>query len=146
MAREQPPGYELRLQSQLYFLWSLFYTNTRSEAGISPLRTELMKGLKEMVGFIHTHYVEKISLDAIAKAGMMCRSKCCRLFKQILHQTAIEYLLRYRIRKSLSLLTETDLSITEISEACGFSGASYYTEVFHKIMGTGPRDYRKTKP
>jgi AraC-like DNA-binding protein len=146
MAREQPDGYELRLQSQFYFIWSLFYTNTRSEAGMSPLRAELMKGLKEMVGFIHTHYAEKISLDAIAEAGMMCRSKCCRIFKQILHQTAIEYLLHYRVKKSLSLLAETDLSVTEISDACGFGGASYYTEVFNKIMGTSPRSYRKKSP
>jgi transcriptional regulator GlxA family with amidase domain len=76
---------------------------------------------------------------------MMCRSKCCRLFKQILHQTAIEYLLHYRIKKSLSLLTETDLNITEISDACGFRSASYYTEVFNKIIGISPRDYRKKK-
>jgi len=76
---------------------------------------------------------------------MMCRSKCCRLFKQTLHQTAIEYLLHYRIKKSLNLLTETDLSISEILYRCGFNSASYYTEVFNKIIGTSPRDYRKEK-
>jgi transcriptional regulator GlxA family with amidase domain len=102
-----------------------------------------MKGLKEMVGFIHTHYAEKVTLDDIAGAGMMCRSKCCRLFKESLHQTAIEYLLHYRIQKSLGLLMETDLNITEISDTCGFRSASYYTEVFNKIMGTSPRNYKK---
>ncbi|MDR1654387.1 MAG: helix-turn-helix transcriptional regulator, partial [Treponema sp.] len=96
-----------------------------------------------ILGFIHTHYAEKITLDDIAGAGMMCRSKCCRLFRQTLHQTAIEYLHHYRIRKSLDLLRETDLGITGISEACGFNGASYYTEVFTKIMGTSPRNYRR---
>jgi AraC-like DNA-binding protein len=143
MVREQPPGYELCLQSRFYFLWSLFYTNIRPEEGLPPHRSELMRGLKEMTGFIHAHYAEKITLDDIAASGMMCRSKCCRLFRQNLHQTAIEYLLHFRIRKSLDLLAETGLSITEISGSCGFNGASYYTEVFGKIMGTSPRNYRE---
>jgi AraC-like DNA-binding protein len=76
---------------------------------------------------------------------MMCRSKCCRLFKQTLHQTIFEYLLHYRIRKSLNLLADTRMSVTEIAGRCGFNGASYYTELFTKIVGMTPRDYRKTK-
>jgi AraC-like DNA-binding protein len=143
MVREQPDGYELRLQSRFYFLLSLFYKNVQAETAIWPGRYELMRGLKEMVGFIHTHYAEKITLDDIARAGMMCRSKCCHLFKQTLHQTVFEYLLHYRIRKSLSLLTDTALSISEIAGLCGFNNASYYTEVFNKITGTAPREYRK---
>ncbi|MDR1412222.1 MAG: helix-turn-helix transcriptional regulator, partial [Spirochaetaceae bacterium] len=88
---------------------------------------------------------EKITLDDIAASGMMCRSKCCHLFKQILRRTIFEYLLHYRIRKSLSLLTDTGMSITEIAGQCGFNSASYYTEIFNKITGMAPRDYRKTK-
>jgi AraC-like DNA-binding protein len=96
-----------------------------------------------MIGFIHAHYPEKITLDAIASAGMMCRSKCCHLFKQTLRQTIFEYLLHYRIRKSLKLLTDTGMSITEIAGRCGFNSASYYTETFNKITGMTPRDYRR---
>jgi AraC-like DNA-binding protein len=145
MVREQPDGYELRLQSQFYLLWSLLYKNSPAETGIPAGRTELMKGLKKMIGFIHVHYSEKITLNDIAASGMMCRSKCCYLFKQTLHQTVFEYVLRYRIRKSLNLLTDTGMSIIEISERCGFNSASYYTEVFNKIMGITPRDYRTKK-
>jgi AraC-like DNA-binding protein len=149
MAREQSDGYELRLQSQFFFLWSLFYENAPAETGIPTGRPELMKNLKKMIGFIHVHYPEKITLDDIASSGMMCRSKCCQLFKQTLHQTIFEYLLHYRIRKSINLLTDTGRSITEIAGRCGFNSASYYTEVFNKITGMTPRDYRRqprTKP
>jgi AraC-like DNA-binding protein len=142
MAWEQPDGYELRLQSQFFFLCSLFYKNTSVETGFPAGRSELMKSIKKMIGFIHVHYTEKITLDDIAASGMMCRSKCCHFFKQILHQTIFEYLLRYRIRKSINLLTNTGMSITEIAGGCGFNSASYYTEVFNKITGMTPRDYR----
>jgi AraC-like DNA-binding protein len=75
---------------------------------------------------------------------MMCRSKCCSLFKQTLHQTVFAYLPHYRIRKSLNLLTGTRMSVTEIAGRCGFNSASYYTELFTKTVGMTPRDYRKT--
>jgi YesN/AraC family two-component response regulator len=104
-----------------------------------------MKSLKRMLGFIHGHYMEKITLDDIAASGMMCRSKCCHLFKQTLRRTIFEYVLHYRVQKSLSLLTDTGISITEIAGRCGFNSASYYTEMFSKMMGMAPRDYRKTK-
>jgi AraC-like DNA-binding protein len=98
-----------------------------------------------MIGYIQKHYAEKITLHDIATAGLMCRSKCCQLFQQTLHQTPFEYLLRYRVQKSLSLLARNNLTITAIALACGFSGASYYTEVFHKIMGISPSAYRKNR-
>jgi AraC-like DNA-binding protein len=142
-AREQSDGYELYLQSRFFFLWSLFYKNAPAETGTPAGRTELVKSLKKMIGFIQAHYTERITLDDIAASGMMCRSKCCRLFKQILRQTIFEYLLHYRIRKSTKLLTDTGMSITEVAGRCGFSSASYYTETFNKITGMTPRDYRR---
>jgi AraC-like DNA-binding protein len=142
-AREQSDGYELYLRSQFFFLWSLFYKNALAETGIPAGRTELMKSLKKMIGFIQAHYTERITLDDIAASSVMCRSKCCRLFKQILHQTIFEYLVHYRIRKSIKLLTDTGMSIAEVAGRCGFNSASYYTETFNKITGMTPRDYRR---
>jgi AraC-like DNA-binding protein len=143
MVRERPDGYELRLQSRFFFLWSLLYENAPVATGIPAGRPELMKSLKNMIGFIQAHYPEKITLDAIAASGMMCRSKCCRLFKQTLRQTIFEYVLHYRIRKSLTLLTDTGMSITEIAGRCEFNSASYYTAIFNKILGMTPRNYRR---
>jgi YesN/AraC family two-component response regulator len=96
-----------------------------------------------MLSFIQGHYREKISLDAIAGAGGICRSKCCFLFKQILRQTVFEYLMRFRIRRSFSLLSDEGLSITEAAIASGFSGASYYGEIFKRVTGISPGEYRR---
>ena len=41
-------------------------------------------------------------------------------------------------------MRQTDLTILEISLAVGFSGASYYAEVFRKRFGQSPAEYRKT--
>jgi AraC-like DNA-binding protein len=96
-----------------------------------------------MTGYIHQHYELKISLDDIAAAGAVCRSRCCKLFNQFMGQTPNTYLTRYRIQKSCEMLKETDRTICEIAIACGFQSASYFTSIFRKEMGLVPQDYRK---
>jgi AraC-like DNA-binding protein/quercetin dioxygenase-like cupin family protein len=145
LGQEQPAHYEFQIPIQFASLWLLLYENTVAKSSSHQRSSTSSSHLKEMIGYIQKHYPEKISLHDIASAGLMCRSKCCRLFKQTLHQTPVEYLLHYRIQKSLSLLTNRSLTITDIAAACGFSGASYYTEVFRKIIGISPSTYRKSR-
>ena len=99
-------------------------------------------GMQTMLKYIQQHCAEKITLDEIAAVGAMCRSKCTVLFRQVLQQTAIEYVQSVRLQKSCELLSETDLSMTEIAGSCGFSGASYFVELFHQQFGMTPRRYR----
>jgi transcriptional regulator GlxA family with amidase domain len=96
-----------------------------------------------MIGFIQHHFNEKITLDEISHAGMVSKSKCCRIFKQSLRKSVFDYVLHFRIRQSLSLLTNEALSITEVALASGFSAASYYGEIFKRLLGMSPSEYRR---
>lgn len=101
---------------------------------------------KTMMIFIQEHYMEKISLEDIAKAGNVGKTLCAKLFKKYVSKTPGEYLIFYRIQKSIELLTDTNMSTTEISYAAGFSSASHYTRTFRKLMGCTPLKYRKGNP
>ena len=54
-----------------------------------------------------------------------------------------DYVNRERIRHSSRLLASTDLSVTEIALAVGFSTTSYYIQVFKKLQGISPLQFRK---
>ncbi|MCM3701299.1 AraC family transcriptional regulator [Paenibacillus macerans] len=101
--------------------------------------------LRNMTGFIHHHYDSKITLDEIAAAGSICRSKCCELFGKYTGKTPNSYLVRYRIQKSCEMLTETNRSISEIAIRCGFQSASYFSYVFRNEIGLTPLHYRKNR-
>ncbi|MCU0080609.1 helix-turn-helix domain-containing protein [Extibacter muris] len=62
---------------------------------------------------------------------------------RLIISASIRNLLRYRIQKSLSLLVSDTYTITEIANQVGFSGSSYYSEVFRKYMHCSPREYKK---
>lgn len=96
----------------------------------------------QMTSFLAIHYPEKISLDEIAAAGAVSRSKACRLFQRFVQQTPGQYLQQYRIEKSAVLLRDTNLPVSEISWRCGFSSPSYYTSVFREMKGRTPKEYR----
>lgn len=59
--------------------------------------------------------------------------------------TPFDYLLKYRISKSLDALTNTTDSISAIALNCGFSSISYYGKIFKKYMNCTPSEYRKAR-
>ena len=140
---DKSPCFELLAQSRFFQLWSLLYQNTIAKNGYELAETDPMNPLKTMISYIQKNYQGKVTLNDVAEAGMMCQSKCCRLFRDALKQSPIEYLQHYRISKGLYLLDHTDMSITEIALECGFHGASYFTETFRKLNGITPKEYRK---
>ena len=105
-----------------------------------PMR---IQRLKNALNFIYEHYNEPITLDQMVAACYANKSEFCRLFKATLHQTPFDFLLHYRIQQSLPLLCRPGLTITEIATTVGFSGASYYSEVFRKYTSCSPTEYRK---
>lgn len=140
---EQVPCFELLAQSQFFYLWSLLYQNTIAKNGCERIETDPLNPLKTMISYIQDHYQDKVTLNDIAESGMMCQSKCCRLFRETLRQSPIEYLQSYRIQRGIDLLNHSSMSITEIALECGFHGASYFTETFRKLNGITPKEYRK---
>ncbi|MCA5962990.1 helix-turn-helix transcriptional regulator [Blautia sp. RD014234] len=64
-------------------------------------------------------------------------------FKKMVHMTPWEYLLEYRLSRSMELLEKKDLNISEIAEMTGFCTVSYYITAFKRKTGDTPLEYRK---
>ena len=137
------PSYELRLHLMLSQIWLIVCENASSRQE-SPDNGNLkhMDRLKKILSYLQTHYTEKITLADIAADINICQSECCRFFKKHMNESLFDYLLSYRIEKSLPLLAEGRYSVTEIASLVGFSSPSYYTKVFHQQMGCPPRQYQ----
>lgn len=133
----------LTLQESVFSFWRLLCSHCLSPSSPKTHPDSRLSSLKDMMRFMQIHYKDKITLGQIASSGRVCKSSCCSLFHTYLHQTPFEWLIDYRLRKSMELLERTDLSVLEISAECGFSGASYYTKTFREHFGRSPREYRK---
>ena len=99
--------------------------------------------IRQMTGFVQNHYQEKIRLEDIAEAGAVCRSKCCRMFKEKLHTTPLNYVIRYRLEKACDMI-RNGYSITDAAFSAGFQGTSYFSETFRNQYGISPSSYAKS--
>lgn len=98
--------------------------------------------LAMMVDFVQQHYVHQITLAQIAVAGLVGRTTCTAIFRELLGQTPIEFVNDVRVRAAAELLTTTQLPIATIAAQTGFSSASFFTRTFRRLMHITPLAYR----
>lgn len=109
----------------------------------SPIDAPLSRTTVKIIDYIDEKYFEDISLLALSERFKMSKSYIARLFKNELHTTSSEYLNRVRIVNACRLLSFSDMSIGEISEAVGFHEQYYFARIFRKLTGVSPTEYRK---
>ncbi|USK58042.1 AraC family transcriptional regulator [Peribacillus asahii] len=142
--QQKSPYYEIDISVQLTLIWQNLIINGFQ---LEYNQTEMLKNnrMKQMLNWIHLHYAEKIMLDDIARAGQLSRSECCRYFKRVLKKTPLNYVMDYRIQKSLSLLQQAESNVTEVAYQVGFNSTSYFIDKFRKSMNMTPLAYKKRR-
>ena len=101
--------------------------------------------VQKAICFIHDHLASEVTLEEIANAANMSRASLSLNFKMVTGIAPYEYLIIRRIEYALNLLRETNMSIMEISENCGFNNLANFNRVFKKMNGMTPREYRKSR-
>ena len=99
--------------------------------------------IQTSVEYINRHITEEIRIDQICAECYLSKYHFCRLFKEKIGLTVMQYILKTRVAMAKELLSESDLSITEISESCGFSSISYFSRAFKNETGVSPLQYKK---
>lgn len=140
---EDAPGVELEQLSCIFTLWRGLYQLCAGQLSGAASADANVLTQRRMLEFIRLHFGERITLEDIAASGGVCRTRCCQLFKRYLNRTPNDYLNSFRLEKGMELLRETDMTITEIADACGFCSSSYFTELFTRQKGLPPSAYRK---
>ena len=73
----------------------------------------------------------------------LSRQHLCRLFKNAMGVTLMQYVNRIRVKNACTLLERSEKSLSEIGQLCGFDSCSYFSTVFKNNMGISPMKYRK---
>lgn len=93
--------------------------------------------------YLKDNYNEDISLIKIAEIAHLTPTSFCRMFKLKTKKSFVEYLNEIRVSNACKLLIETDLGISEIAYQCGYKTASNFNQLFKKLTGTTPKEYRR---
>ncbi|MFH1678456.1 MAG: AraC family transcriptional regulator [Candidatus Omnitrophota bacterium] len=94
------------------------------------------------------HFIEekyhhlRLPLKDVAKEINTSYFYLCRLFKKELNLTFVQYLTLVRLKASLKLLQNLNLTVAQVSYAVGFADAQYFDRIFKKFLNCRPKDYR----
>ena len=113
-------------------------------AGSFTFETEPQDSAKIDIIFKHvnTNFQEHISLDEIAGKVSMTVPAFCRYFKKVTGKTFTKLVNEYRVVHATKLLSESQMSITDISFECGFNNFSHFNKLFKEFTGKSASKYR----
>ena len=110
-----------------------------------PYHAESADKVQQVACYITHHYDQPIALSDAAAMATMEPTYFSKRFKILTGFGFYKYLTHTRLQAAEGLLKETDLSIGEIAEQCGFSEANHFGNVFRRWKGVSPSQYRKEK-
>ncbi|MEJ5865126.1 GlxA family transcriptional regulator [Pseudomonas farsensis] len=101
------------------------------------------KKLIHAIGEMEKHLEPPLSTLELAAAIKVTRRQLERLFRAYLNETPSNFYVGLRLDKARQLLAQTDMSVTQVSLACGFELPSYFTRRYKQRFGNCPREERR---
>ncbi|MBQ2923348.1 MAG: AraC family transcriptional regulator [Tyzzerella sp.] len=99
--------------------------------------------VKLCIQYMEENYGRKITLTELADLVHMTPNYFCNYFKKQTGLTPFTQLNSIRVRRASKMLRNTETSIAEIAEACGYENVSFFIRKFKEIRGCTPSVYRK---
>lgn len=140
--------YEIKVRNDLSILFCILNQFQKNIKETIPKKMQNYlpeKRVQILLDYIHTHYKNKITIEELAKTASISKTEVLRCFKAIMGLSPIRYLNSYRLQRAAHMLINTEKSIQEIAENCGFDDNSYFSKLFKKKYSVTPHDYRFQK-
>lgn len=100
---------------------------------------------QRMKDYILEHYREKITKESLGEHIGRSPNYAAALFRRATGQTISEFVHATRVKKAVYLLSDSMLTVAEISEMLGYRDVSYFHRLFRKATGKNPSDYMKDR-
>ena len=82
------------------------------------------------------------NISEIAESLYLSKSYLQKIYKSYFGKSIIEEMIEFRIGNAKTLLSQTDMTVTEISRECGYSSYNYFVRQFRTSEGCSPSEYR----
>lgn len=105
-------------------------------------RTE-QPALADAVDLMFANVEEPLSGDDIAGHVGLSRRQLERLFRRYLDTVPSRYYLRLRLDRAREMVRASDMSLTDVAAACGFSSGAHFSTTYRNAFGVTPSEDRE---
>lgn len=99
--------------------------------------------IQQATRYIYQHFRQSLTLEEVAAVASLSPTYFSKKFKQVTGMGFKEYLNSVRLKHAQTALLTTNSTITEIAMEYGFNDGNYFKDLFKKVYGRSPREYRK---
>ncbi|MFL6417352.1 MAG: cupin domain-containing protein [Bryobacteraceae bacterium] len=92
---------------------------------------------------MHDNIEQPWTVGELASVAGMSRSAFAIRFKEVVGETPLDYLTRWRVYRAAVLLKEGNRNLTEIANAVGYDSDGSFNKTFKRIAGVTPGEYRR---
>lgn len=94
--------------------------------------------------YIYRNYQKPLSLEEVSAQAALSPTYFSKKFKHVTGMGFKEYLNFVRLKHAQTALLTTSNTITDIALENGFNDSNYFKDLFKKVYGKSPREYRKS--
>lgn len=145
-ARSGKPGYQLICQHLLEIIMQLLLRHDNLALTAASADQKRSRECSLVRRYIDDHFKDNLTLDQLAELAHINKYYLVHAFRKEYNTSPISYQISRRIQESRMLLTNTDYSLSQISQILGFSSLSYFSQSFRRLEGISPMEYRKQHP
>jgi AraC family transcriptional regulator len=98
--------------------------------------------VRNLEAILREQWNEPLSLEELSLAIGIHPVTISKHFRRYFFCTLGEYLRKLKVEKSIALIKNSELPLTEIAYLCGFSDQSHFTKVFKETLGFLPKEFR----
>ena len=93
--------------------------------------------------YIYNNFRRPLTLEEVAAIASLSPTYFSKKFKQVTGMGFKEYLNYVRLKHAQTALLTTNNTITDIALEYGFNDSNYFKDLFKKVFGKSPREFRK---
>jgi AraC-like DNA-binding protein len=102
--------------------------------------------ISESIVLIKNTLNEPLTLKQLAAEARLSVPHYASLFKKKTGSSPIQMYAQMRIQLACDLLDRSNLSVSAVSDECGYSDPFYFSRTFKRIVGLAPTQYRDKSP
>ncbi len=103
---------------------------------------DVLVHLRRARDLVDRAFAEPLDLDRLAATAGLSKYHFLRLFKATYGLTPAAYLSERRIERAQDLLRATNLTVTEVCHAVGFTSLGSFSTRFRDLVGVSPREFQ----
>jgi AraC-like DNA-binding protein len=93
---------------------------------------------------MHNRIEHPWTVASLASEAGMSRSAFALRFKELMSESPLEYLTRWRMYRGSDLLRESDRKLADVAQAVGYDSDGAFHKAFKRVLGIAPGEYRRS--